>query len=258
MNNNKVQLVALYTLIRHECNRMRRIASQVFLPPVILTALYFLIFGTIIGKRVGSFDGINYIEFITPGLVMLSIITNAYGNVSSSLFSMRFQKSIEEILVSPLKPSFLLLGYILGGIIRGCLVAILVYLVAFIFIPISFFSLFLTFVVIVSSATLFSLAGFINGLIARNFDDVMIVPNFILMPLTYLGGIFYPLSLLPTFWGKVALLNPILYMVNALRYAMIGYEEVNILIALTIIFFIILLLFICNLILLKKGVGLRD
>lgn len=254
----KNQLIALYTLVRREVVRMFRIASQVFLPPVITTTLYFLIFGNLIGQRIGTIDGVNYSQFIAPGLIMMSLITNAYSNVSTSLFSVRFQRSIEEILVSPLKEGFLLLGYVLGGVLRGFIVAILVYFVACFFIDIKISHFFLSLVVILLVSALFSLAGFMNGMIARNFDDVMIVPTFVLAPLTYLGGVFYTTSMLPPVWQKISHLNPILYMVNALRYAMIGNHEVNIFLAMIVICFLVTLLSVVNFWLLKKGVGLRD
>jgi ABC-2 type transport system permease protein len=252
------QLVALYTLIRRELVRMFRIASQVFLPPVITTLLYFLIFGTVIGKRIGTIQGIEYGEFIAPGLIMMSVITNAYSNVSTSLFSVRFQRSIEEILVSPIHYSLMLLGYVLSGVLRGVIVAILVYGVACFFLDIEFSRIPMTLLVVVLVASLFSLAGFTNGMLARNFDDVALVPTFILAPLTYLGGVFYGISMLPSFWQKISYFNPIFYMVTALRQAMIGHQETSMILAMSIICALVILLLGLNLILLKKGVGLHD
>ena len=254
----KQQAVALYTLIRRELRRMFRIASQVFLPPVMTTALYFLIFGSLIGHRIGSIDGMSYPLFIAPGLIMMSVISNAYGNVSTSLFSIRFQKSIEEMLVSPLNNGVLLLGYVLGGVLRGLIVAFLVYLVSCFFIPLIPVHLFLTLVVIILVSAIFSLAGFINAMLARNFDDVMIIPTFVLTPLTYLGGVFYSTDMLPPFWQKISHLNPILYMINALRYAMIEKQEVNSVTSLFIISIMLILLTTLTLFLLKKGIGLRE
>jgi ABC-2 type transport system permease protein len=252
------QLTALYTLIRRELMRMFRIASQVFLPPVITTLLYFLIFGTVIGDRVGSIQGISYAKFIAPGLIMMAVITNAYANVSTSLFSVRFQRSIEEMLVSPMHYSLLLLGYTLSGVLRGVIVACLVYLVACFFIDVDFIRIPMTLLVVVLVAALFSLAGFTNGMLARTFDDVALVPTFVLAPLTYLGGVFYSTSMLPVFWQKISYFNPIFYMVSALRQAMIGQQETNMMLAMSIICIMLLLLTILNLILLKKGVGLHD
>lgn len=255
---NKQQFIALYTLVRRETVRMFRIASQVFLPPVITTALYFLIFGTLIGNRIGDIDGVPYALFIAPGLIMMTVITNAYGNVSTSLFSVRFQRSIEEMLVSPMHNGLLLLGYILGGIVRGLIVAILVFIVSCFFVQFELQNIPLTLLVVLLVSAIFSLAGFTNGMIARNFDDVMLIPTFILTPLTYLGGVFYSTSMLPPFWRTIAHFNPILYMVNALRHAMIGKEEVSMALSMIIIFGMLLALIIVNLILLKKGVGLRE
>lgn len=252
------QFIALYTIIRRELVRMFRIASQVFLPPVITTALYFLIFGNLIGERIGPIHGESYIVFIAPGLIMMSVITNAYGNVSTSLFSIRFQKSIEEILVSPIRNSLLLLGYVLGGVLRGCIVALLVFLVASLFMPLPVHHLGLTLLTVFLVAAVFSLAGFTNAMLARNFDDVMLVPTFILTPLTYLGGVFYSTSMLPSFWQKVSQANPILYMVNALRHAMIDQQEVSITLSLSLIIAMLLLLTIINIYMLNKGIGMRD
>jgi ABC-2 type transport system permease protein len=254
----KQQAIALDTLVRRELIRMFRIASQVFLPPVITTALYFLIFGSLIGNRIGPVQGVSYPMFIAPGLIMMSVITNAYSNVSTSFFSVRFQKSIEEMLVSPMYDGLLLLGYVIGGMIRGLIVAVLVFLVSCFFMKANFHHLGMSLFVVLLVSAVFSLAGFTNGMIARNFDDIMIIPTFILTPLTYLGGVFYTTAMLPPFWQKVSHLNPILYMVNALRYTMIGQEEVNIKIALCITFLLLIALVILNMSLLKRGVGLRD
>lgn len=254
----KKQLVSLYTLVRREIVRMFRIASQVFLPPVITTTLYFLIFGSLIGPRIGEIQGVSYPMFIAPGLIMMSVIVNAYGNVSSSLYSVRFQKSIEEMLISPMHNSFLLLGYVLGGMVRGLIVAILVYLIACFFLTVQLSHLPLTLLVVLLVSAVFSLAGFTNAMLARNFDDIMIIPTFVLTPLTYLGGVFYSTEMLPNFWQKVSLLNPILYMVNALRQAMIGQSEVGMGLAMSIICIMLVLLVALNLFLLRKGVGLRE
>lgn len=254
----KKQLIALHTLVHRELVRMFRIFSQVFLPPVITTSLYFLIFGTLIGQRIGYIQNFSYPEFIAPGLILMTVITNSYGNVSTSLFSFRFQKSIEEILVSPMHNSILLLGYVLGGVLRGLIVAILVTLVALFFVPLQLHNLPLTLLVVLLVAALFSLAGFTNGMLARNFDDVMIIPTFVLTPLTYLGGIFYSTSMLPPLWEKISHFNPILYMMNAMRHAMIGQKEINMTSSLSIICLILIMLITINMILLKKGVGLRN
>lgn len=254
----KHQLIALYTLVRRELVRMFRIATQVFLPPVITTTLYFLIFGSLIGPRIGDIQGVSYPMFIAPGLIMMSVIVNSYGNVSTSLFSVRFQKSIDEMLVSPMHNSLLLLGYVLGGVLRGLIVAFLVFIVSSFFLSVEFSHLPMTLLVVVLVAAVFSLAGFTNAMLARNFDDIMLVPTFILTPLTYLGGVFYSTSMLPGIWQKISFLNPILYMVNALRHAMIGQEEVNITLAMSIIILMLVSLVIVNMVMLNKGVGLRE
>lgn len=252
------QLIALYTLVRHELVRMFRIASQVFLPPVITTALYFLIFGSLIGPRIGNIQGVSYPLFIAPGLIMMSVIVNSYGNVSTSLFGVRFQRSIDELLVSPMSNGLLLLGYIIGGILRGLIIAFLVFIVASFFLAIEFSHLPMTLLVVVLVSTIFSLAGFTNAMLARNFDDIMLVPTFILTPLTYLGGVFYSINMLPPFWQKISLFNPILYMVNALRHAMIGQQEVSMTLAMGIIIAMMVFLTVLNMILLNKGIGLRE
>lgn len=254
----KRQLIALYTLIKHELVRMMRISSQVFLPPVITTTLYFLIFGTLIGQRIGPIQGASYLQFITPGLIMMAVIVNSYGGVSSSLFSLRFQKSIEEILVSPLHEGLLLLGFVLSGLLRGLIVATLVFCVSCFFIKTELSHLPLMLFIILLVSTIFSLAGFINGLVARNFDDVMLIPTFVLAPLSYLGGVFYTISMLPPFWQTLSHFNPILYMVNALRQTMIGQQEVSMKVAMIIIIGLLASLLLLSRILLKKGVGIRD
>lgn len=256
--NTKKQLIAFYTLLRREVVRMFRIASQVFLPPVIITALYFIIFGRLIGPRIGVISGVDYAMFIAPGLIMITVITNAYSNVCSSLFSVRFQKSIEEMLVSPMHPSLILLGYVLGGVLRGIIVASMVYLVSCFFLSINLAQLPMTLVVVILVSALFSLAGFANGMMARTFDDVAIVPTFILTPLTYLGGVFYSVHMLPPFWQKICYLNPIFYMVNALRHVMTGQNEVSMTLSVFIILFTIIIFTVFNLFLLAKGTGLRD
>lgn len=250
--------IALYTIVRREVVRMFRIASQVFLPPIITTGLYFLIFGKLIGSRIGEIAGLGYGEFIAPGLVMMSVITNAYGNVSTSLFSVRFQRSIEELLVSPMSNGLILTGYVIGGIIRGLIVGILVTAVAYCFVSLPLTHPLESILVIILAAGIFSLAGFSNAMVARNFDDVMIVPTFILAPLTYLGGVFYTTSMLSPFWQGISHLNPILYMVNALRHCMIGVEEVSFSLAIGMMCCIILGLALLNLWMLKRGIGLRD
>lgn len=255
---NKALLIALFTIVRREIRRMFRIASQVFLPPVITTTLYFLIFGTLIGSRIGLIHGVPYPLFIAPGLILMSVITNAYGNVSTSLFSVRFQKSVEEMLVSPMPNYMILVGYVTGGIIRGVIVGILVFIVSSFFVDYSFHNLLYTIVILIAVSTLFSLAGFTNAIIARAFDDVALIPTFILTPLTYLGGVFYDVNMLPPFWQTVSHFNPILYMVNLFRHAILGVSSVSVTQAIAVIGFTIFGFIVLNLYMLNHGVGLRD
>lgn len=254
----KLQLIALTTIIHHELMRMFRISIQVFLPSAITTLLYFSIFGAIIGRRVGLVEGVSYSAYIAPGLVMIAVITNAYSNTSSSLFSARFQRSIEELLISPIHYSVMLLGYTLGGIIRGVLVAILVLAVSAFYIDINWAQLPLTLLIVILISCLFSLAGFTNGMLAKTFDDVMLVPTFILSPLTYLGGVFYSIEMLSPMWHKIALLNPIFYMVELLRFSMINHANQHVGYALSLLGSCVISLTGLNLVLLKRGIGIRD
>lgn len=254
----KVQLTALYTHIHHEYSRMARIPAQIIFPSMITTFIYFLIFGAVIGRRVGQVEGVDYSTFITPGLVMLSVITSSYMNSSSSLFSMRFQRSVEELIISPMLHSVFLFGYVLGGIIRGLIVAVVVLGVAMFFVEIKLANLPLTFVVIILFSCLFSLAGFTNGMLAKTFDELSVVPTFILSPLTYLGGVFFSVEMLSPFWHKIALYNPIYYMVDMLRFVMINHKSVNLLLALSFISSLVIIMIIINMVLLKRGVGIRN
>jgi len=254
MNN---QAIALYTIVRREIVRMLRISSQTFLPPVITTTLYFLIFGAVIGDRIGPVANHPYTTFIAPGLIIMGVITNAYSNVATSLFSLRFQRSIEELLVSPMHWSIMLSGFILGGMIRGLLVAFLITIASSFFVELHVFKhLPMAFLVLLLVSLIFSLAGFLNGMMARTFDDVAFVPTFVLTPMIYLGGVFYSTNMLPLLWQKVTFFNPIYYMVHALRHIMLGTGE-SILQDLMMMTVIFLGLFIATALLIKKGIGLR-
>lgn len=255
---NNTQFISFYTIFRREIMRMLRIATQVFLPPIITSVLYFVIFGKLIGNRIGPIDGISYMEFIVPGLIMMSVITNSYANVSTSLYSVRFQKNIEEVLISPTHNWIILLGYSMGGVFRGVLIALLIYIISIFFVDIDLYHLPLTLFVVIIISSLFSMAGFTNAMLARNFDEVALVPTFILTPLTYLGGVFYAKSMLPEFWQHLSAFNPILYMVNAFRYAMTGHSETNFTLSITVILVTTLLVTWLNLHMLNKGVGLRE
>ena len=256
--NPNVQWIGLFTLIRKEVTRIFRIWTQTLLPSVVTTTLYFLIFGQFIGQRIGIFDGYNYIEFIIPGLIMMSMITNSYMNVSSSFFGSKFQRNIEELLVSPLHNHLLILGYLSGGIIRSLIVGLLVTFVSMFFSPISFHSPILVILCACLTAILFSLLGFLNGIYAKKFDDISIVPTFLLTPLIYLGGVFYSVAILPPFWQMVSLFNPILYLVNIFRYGCLGISDINVTNALLIMILIIVVLFTFINFLIKKGVGIRQ
>jgi len=252
------QTIALYTIVRREMVRMLRISTQTFLPPVITTTLYFLIFGSVIGDRIGPVANYPYTTFIAPGLIIMGVITNSYSNVATSLFSMRFQRSIEELLVSPMHWSIMLSGFILGGMIRGLLVAFLITVSSSFFIELDVFKhLPIASLVILLVSLIFSIAGFINAMLARTFDDVAFVPAFILTPMIYLGGVFYATSMLPLIWQKATLFNPIYYMVHALRHVMLGTGE-SISRDLIIMTIILLGLLTTASVLIKKGVGLRE
>ncbi len=250
--------IAYLTIVTKEVMRFTRIWQQTVLPPVITTALYFIIFGNLIGARIGDMNGIRYMDFIVPGLILMSVITNSYANVSSSFYSAKFQRSIEEILVSPTPNWVILLGYISGGVMRGIIIAIIVSTVSLFFSDLRIHNIFVLASIVVLTAILFALGGFINGMLAKSFDDISIVPTFILTPLTYLGGIFYSIKLLPEFWQSASLINPILYMINAFRYGFLGVSDIPIGISYLIILVFITVLFFVNLRLLNSGYGLRS
>lgn len=249
---------ALSTLVIKEYNRIVRIWIQTILPPAITMTLYFIIFGSLIGSRIGPMDGYGYMQFIAPGLIMLSVITNSYGNVVSSFFGAKFGRHIEEMLVSPMPNYLILIGHIAGGVIRGLMVGGVVTLVALFFTELDMQHPWIVLSTVILTAVVFSLGGFINAVFARKFDDISIVPTFVLTPLTYLGGVFYSISLLPEFWQTVSRANPILYMVNAFRYGVLGTSDIPIGTAYAIIFVAIALLYSVSLYLLNKGIGIRD
>ncbi len=222
---------AFITILTREVRRFTRIWLQTILPPAITVMLYFVIFGTLIGPRIGDMDGFSYIEFVVPGLIMMSVITNSYSNVVSSFYSQKFQRSVEEMLVSPLPNYVILTGYIVGGMARGLCVGLVVTLMSLFFTELKLHSVGVTISIVLFTSLLFSLAGFINAVHAQSFDDVSIIPTFVLTPLTYLGGVFYSISLLPEFWQSVSLLNPVLYMVNAFRYGFLGISDISLSVA---------------------------
>ena len=251
------KLIALQTIATREILRFTRIWVQTVLPPVITTALYFVIFGNLIGPRIGEMQGFDYMEFIIPGLIMMAVITNSYANVVSSFYGSKFQRHIEEMLISPVPSYIILIGFLAGGVSRGLIVGIAVTSVSLIFNPLNIHSLPVMFSMIILTAILFSLAGLINGVYANSFDDISIVPTFVLTPLTYLGGIFYSINMLPDFWQTVSLANPILYMVNAFRYGFLGISDINLVVSYGISIGFIVVLYIFCLHLLRTGRGIR-
>ena len=251
-------LIAFSTLLNKEVHRFMRIWPQTVLPPTVTTSLYFLIFGNLIGNRVGPMAGIPYMDYLVPGVVLMSVITNAYSNVVSSFYSTKFQRNIEELLISPVPNWVILAGYVGGGIARGLAVGVVVGGIGTLFTQIQPAHPLIVAGVFLLTATLFSLAGFINAVYANSFDDISIVPNFVLTPLVYLGGVFYSIDLLPEFWRRISLGNPILYMVNAFRYGFLGISDVELPLAFAIVSGSILVLAMWALILLYRGTGLKS
>ncbi|MET0088449.1 MAG: ABC transporter permease [Candidatus Thiodiazotropha sp.] len=253
-----IKRIAYQTIVTKEILRFTRIWVQTILPPAITTTLYFIIFGKLIGQRIGEMGGYSYIEYIVPGLILMSVIQNSYANVVSSFFSTKLQHYIEELLIAPVPNWIVLSGYVTGGVARGLIVGVVVTLISLFFTDLRIHSYALTLVVFVLTSVLFSLAGFINAVYAKSFDDISIVPTFILTPLTYLGGVFYSIELLPEFWQKFSLVNPVLYMVNTFRYGLLGVSDIDVRIALAIILGFIVLLTLFSLKLLAKGVGIKE
>jgi ABC-2 type transport system permease protein len=249
---------AFQTIVIKEVLRFSRIWVQTVLPPAITTTLYFIIFGGLIGARIGEMDGLRYMDFIVPGLIMMTIITNSYANVVSSFYGSKFQHHIEEMMVAPIPNYLIILGFVAGGVARGLTVGVAVTFVSTFFSPFSMHSIAVTLSVVVLTSILFALAGLINGIFAKSFDDISIIPTFVLTPLTYLGGVFYSISLLPEFWQGMSHLNPILYMVNAFRYGLLGVTDISLWLSYAIILGFIAALFTFSLHLLNKGHGIRN
>lgn len=258
MNELRPNLIALHTIVYREVRRFLRIWPQTLLPPAITMALYFVIFGNLIGARIGEMDGLPYMDFIVPGLIMMSVITNAYSNVVSSFFGSKFQRNIEELMVAPVSPHIILVGYVAGGVLRGLGVALIVTVLSLFFTQLQVHHLGVTVLVILLAATIFALGGFINAAYARSFDDISIIPTFVLTPLTYLGGVFYSIHLLSPFWQSVSLANPILHMVNAFRYGILGVSDIHIGTAIGFMLLATAVLYLFCIHLLKSGRGLRQ
>lgn len=255
---NNLYWIALKSIWRKEVTRFLRIWIQTLIPPVITMSLYFIIFGNLIGSRVGDMGGFSYMAFIVPGLIMMSVITNSYTNVCSSFFSSKFQRNIEEILVAPVPTHIIILGYVGGGVIRGLLTGVLVTVVSLFFVRYEVYSwLFVVFTLLLTSI-LFSLAGLLNAVFAKSFDDISIIPTFVLTPLTYLGGVFYSITMLPTFWQWVSKLNPIVYMINGFRYGFLGISDVSLVITFSMLILFVSILYFIAWRIIESGRGLRS
>lgn len=254
----RLNLVALGTIIRRELMRILRIWGQTLVPPVITMTLYFLIFGTLIGRRIGDMGGFDYMDFIVPGLVMMSVIQNSYGNISSSFFGAKFGRHIEELLVAPLPSWVILTGYVTGAVLRGLLVGALVLAVAMFFTTVRVPHPLIALSTVLMGAVIFSLAGFVNAVYAKKFDDIAIVPTFVLTPLTYLGGVFYSVTLLPAWAANASQFNPVLHMVNAFRHGLLGVSDVPLALAYGVMLAFVVGLSALALWLLERGVGMRS
>jgi len=255
--NPSAVFTAFLTIVTREIRRFTRIWAQTLLPPAVTMTLYFVIFGNLIGSRIGTMGGFDYMAFIVPGLIMMAVITSSYGNVVSSFFSMKFQHSIEELLVSPTPNWVILAGYVAGGMARGLGVGVIVTLLSLAFTRLQIHHLPMMVLTVILTSALFALGGFINAMLATKFDDISIVPTFVLTPLTYLGGVFYSIDLLPGFWQGVSMINPILYMVNGFRYGILGVSDVNPYLALGMILVFIVILSVVSLRMLQRGKGIR-
>ncbi len=255
---SNLYFTALKSLAVKETNRYLRIWVQTLVPPVITTSLYFVIFGNLIGGRIGDMAGFSYMEFIVPGLIMMSAITSSYANVSSSFFSQKFQKNIEEILVAPVPTHIIIWGFVIGGVGRSVMVGTLVTIISLFFVPLHVYSWVIVVITLLMTAILFSLAGLLNGIFAQSFDDVSIVRTFVLQPLTYLGGVFYAISMLPPFWQAVSKINPIVYMISGFRYGFLGVMDVSIVVSMSILVLFIVVLYSVCWYLIDRGRGLRS
>lgn len=250
--------VALKSIWAKEINRFARIWIQTLVPPVITMTLYFIIFGNLIGSQIGEMHGFSYMQFIVPGLIMMAVITNSYANVAASFFSAKFQRNIEELLVAPVPTHVVIAGYIGGGVARGVCVGILVTVVSLFFVPLQVHDWSVIAITLLLTAILFSLGGLINAVFANTFDDISLIPTFVLTPLTYLGGVFYSLALLPPFWQAVSKLNPIVYMVSGFRFGFLGVNDVPLWLTMTVLVAFIMVLYSLAWYLIERGRGLRS
>ena len=252
------QYLALSTIVLKEIRRFTRIWVQTILPAAITMTLYFVIFGNLIGSQLNNIHGLQYIDYIVPGVILMAIINNSYANVVSSFFSAKFQRHIEEMLVSPMPNYLILLGFVGGGLARGLIVGIAVTVVASFFVELRFYHPWIVMTVVLLTSVLFALGGLINAVFAKSFDDISIIPTFVLTPLTYLGGIFYSVEMLPGVWQSISYANPILYMINAMRFGMLGVSDIDVRVALLIIIGFVVFLYSFALYLLRTGVGIRN
>jgi len=257
MTPNKMW-IAYMTVMRKELVRIFRIWAQTILPPVVTTSLYFIVFGTFIGSQLAPIHGLSYIQFIVPGLIMMSIITSSYMNTVSNFYFAKFMRNIDEMLVSPMPDWLVIAGFVSGGVMRGLIVGFFVLLVSLFFSHLAIYNLAILIAAVLMTSVLFSLAGLINGVYAKGFDGISIVPTFVLTPLTYLGGIFYSITQFPEFWQKVSLLNPILYMVNAFRYGFLGVSDVPVWICFSVLIGFTLIFTAIVAFLFKRGMGVKN
>lgn len=255
---NSLYWIALKTIWRKETTRFLRIWVQTLIPPVVTMSLYFVIFGNLIGSRIGDMGGFSYMQFIVPGLIMMSVITNSYTNVCSSFFSAKFQHNIEELLVSPVPTHIIIWGYVGGGVARGVLTGALVTVISMLFVSYDVHSWFFIVCTLLLTSVLFSLAGLLNAVYAKSFDDISIIPTFVLTPLTYLGGVFYSLTLLPTFWQWVSKLNPIVYMINGFRYGFLGISDVSLPFTFSMLGLFVIIMYVIAWRIIESGRGLRS
>ncbi|MFC0180325.1 ABC transporter permease [Thorsellia kenyensis] len=254
----QLYFTALKSIWIKEINRFMRIWVQTLVPPVITMTLYFIIFGNLIGARVGQMHGFDYMQFIVPGLIMMSVITNAYSNVASSFYSTKFQRNIEELLVAPVPTHIIIWGYVGGGVSRAVVIGALVTIVSLFFVPLQIYSWSMVIITLLLTSIVFSLAGLLNAVFARTFDDISLIPTFVLTPLTYLGGVFYSITLLPEFWQIVSKINPIVYMVSGFRYGFLGINDVPFSLSVGILLIFVAMLYGINWRLIEKGQGLRS
>jgi ABC-2 type transport system permease protein len=254
----RIQWIGFVTIVFREFHRIVRIWGQTIVPPTVTATLYFVIFGSIFGRRVGLVGGYGYMQFIAPGLIMMTVITNSYGNVVSSFFGAKFGKHLEELLVSPLPNWLILLGYVVGGMLRGLLVGLVVTVVALFFTRLAVQHVMAVLSAVLLTSLVFSLGGFLNALFAKNFDQISWFPTFVLQPLTYLGGVFYSITMLPSWAQVVSHVNPILYMVSAFRYGFLGSTDVDLRLAYGIMIGSAAIMFTLAVVLLNRGAGIRE